>query len=38
MDAARQAVGVPWAPYTDDLSTPTLIKAVHTTELQQRAQ
>ena len=37
MDSALQGVGMPRPAYTDDLSTPTLIRAVHLTELQQRA-
>ena len=32
------AAGVPRPAYTDNLSSPTRIKAVHITELQQRAQ
>jgi hypothetical protein len=39
MNKARAAVGVPPATnYTDTLSTPALIRAVHIIELQQRAQ
>ena len=38
MDRALGAVLVPTAPYTDSLTTPTLIRRVHIIELQQRAQ
>ena len=38
MDDALQAAGMPRPAYTDNLSSPTRIKVVHITELQQRAQ
>ena len=37
MDSALQAVGMPRPAYTDDLGTLTPIRAIHLTELQQRA-
>ena len=36
--AALTAVGVPTTAYTDALVTPTLVRAIHITQLQQRAQ
>ncbi|MEK6374098.1 MAG: hypothetical protein AABO58_15530 [Acidobacteriota bacterium] len=38
MDNALQALGLATPAYTDDLSTPTRIKAVHITQLQGRPQ
>jgi hypothetical protein len=38
MNAALQAVGVAQPSYTDNLSTPTPVRALHLRELQQRAQ
>lgn len=38
MNAALTALGIPLTPYTDSLTTPTAIKAIHFTELQSRTQ
>ncbi len=38
MDFARGIIGIAALPYTDSLTTPTVIKAIHFTELQSRTQ
>jgi hypothetical protein len=38
MDAALGSIQVPTAAYTDSLTSPTFIKALHIIQLQQRAQ